>query len=193
MPEVLNPYDLYRTIPDEEQNIISEDLLQPGLCLAKTHPWLKHRKNAYRVLVETANLTAWLNQEDTKTALHVENKTWNDCNGTMNQNWLFQPEASQWIYTVLKTSGDIRMMHYSGDTDGVLPTYGTKQWIEDLNWDKIGNYTKWTSNEQVAGFYHKFQGLDFVTVKGVGHMAPQWAPQPMQELITKWIHQEDMF
>lgn len=84
MPEVLNPYDLYRTIPDEEQNIISEDLTQPGLCLAKTHPWLKHRKNAYRVLVETANLTAWLNQEDTKTALHVENKTWNDCNGTMN-------------------------------------------------------------------------------------------------------------
>ena len=29
----------------------------------------------------------------------------------------------------------IRMMHYSGDTDGVVPTYGTKQWIEGLNWD----------------------------------------------------------
>jgi len=39
------------------------------------------------------------------------------------------------------------MMHYSGDTDGVLPTYGTKQWIEDLGWDKIGKYEMWKTNE----------------------------------------------
>ena len=144
-------------------------------------------------MIQTANLNNWLNQQDVKTALHVDDKQWMDCNGTMNQNWLFQPEASQWIYTVLKTSGYIRMMHYSGDTDGVLPTYGTKKWIEDLNWDKIGNYTKWHTDMQVSGFYQKYVGLDFVTVKGVGHMAPQWARKPMQEIITKWIHQEDEF
>lgn len=97
-------------------------------------------------MIDTANLTAWLNQEDTKQALHVDNKTWVDCNETMNSNWLFQPEASQWIYEVLKTAEGIRMMHYSGDTDGVLPTYGTKSWIESLNWPMIGNYTKWHTN-----------------------------------------------
>ena len=64
------------------------------------------------------------------------------------------------------------MMHYSGDTDGVLPTYGTKYWIEDLGWEKMGNYTAWATNMQVSGFYQKYQGLDFVTIKGVGHMAP---------------------
>ena len=36
----------------------------------------------------------------------------------------------------------------------------------------------------------KYDGLDFVTVKGVGHMAPQWARQPMQDMITSWIHDE---
>lgn len=100
---------------------------EPGLCLAKTHPWLKWRKDAYRVMIDTANLTAWLNQDNTKAALHVDNKTWLECNETMNTKWLIQPEASQWIYTVLQTSlENIRMLHYSGDTDGVLPTYGTK-------------------------------------------------------------------
>lgn len=59
MPSVLNPYDLYRMIPDEEQ--MDKELTKPGLCLAKTHPWLKKRKNAYDVLLSTANLTAWLN------------------------------------------------------------------------------------------------------------------------------------
>lgn len=170
--EVLNHYDLYRAIPDEEQTISENGPYKPGLCLAKTHPWLKWKKGAYRVMVDTANLGNWLNQNDTKAALKVENKQWMDCNMSMNKNWLFQPEASQWIYTVLKTSGYIRMMHYSGDTDGVLPTYGTKKWIEDLNWEKQGNYTKWHTNDQVSGFYQKYQGLDFVTVKGVGHMAP---------------------
>lgn len=85
------------------------------------------------------------------------------------------------------------MMFYSGDTDGVLPTYGSKQWIEELNWPKTSKYTMWKTNDQVSGFYQKYDGLDFVTVKGVGHMAPQWARQPMQEIVNKWIHQEDMF
>jgi len=55
-------------------------------------------------------------------------------------------EASQWIYTVLKDSGYIRMMFYSGDTDGVLPTYGSKRWIENLAWPKIGKYEMWRTN-----------------------------------------------
>lgn len=33
--------------------------------------------------------------------------------------------------------------------------------------------------------------LDFVTIKGVGHMAPQWARKPMADLITEWIHKPD--
>lgn len=170
---------------------------RPGLCLAKTHPWLKWRKDAYKIYQKTANLAGWLNQEDTKEAIHVNssthNITWVDCNGKINQQWQFLPEASQWIYTVLKTSGYVRMMHYSGDTDGVLPTYGTKRWIESLNWPKIGNYSMWRTDQQVSGFLQKYEGLDFLTVKGVGHMAPQWARKPMQTIITKWIHQEGEF
>ena len=35
------------------------------------------------------------------------------------------------------------------------------------------------SNKQVAGYITKYDGLDLLTVKGVGHMAPQWARQPV--------------
>jgi len=65
------------------------------------------------------------------------------------------------------------MMFYSGDTDGAVPTYGTRQWIAQLNWDVIEKYTPWyDSNGQVAGYYERYDGLDFVTIHGVGHMAP---------------------
>ena len=41
-------------------------------------------------------------------------------------------DGSIGLYTVLK--GKYRMLVYSGDTDGAVPTYGTKRWIESLGW-----------------------------------------------------------
>ena len=52
-----------------------------------------------------------------------------------------EPEASKWIYKVLK--GKIRMLFYSGDTDGALPTVGSKQWIETLGWKRIEATEQW--------------------------------------------------
>lgn len=49
LPDMLNPYDLYRMIAAEDQKEASEENPLPGLYLAKTHPWLKGRKNAYKV------------------------------------------------------------------------------------------------------------------------------------------------
>jgi serine carboxypeptidase-like clade 2 len=64
------------------------------------------------------------------------------------------------------------MLFYSGDTDGAVTTYGSKQWIKDLNWAVKEPWRPWKTNEQVSGYVEKFDGLDFVTIKGVGHMAP---------------------
>ena len=102
-------------------------------------------------------------------------------------------QASEWIYYVLRPH--IKMMHYSGDTDGVIPTYGTKQWIAGLKWPVTQAWSHWkikdaVNGDQVAGSYQRYDGLDFVTVKGVGHMAPQWKRAEVQGLISAWIHGE---
>ena len=41
--------------------------------------------------------------------------------------------GSKWAYISLK--GKYRMLHYSGDVDGAVPTYGTLAWIETLGWE----------------------------------------------------------
>ena len=48
-----------------------------------------------------------------------------------------EPEGSKWIYKVLKNK--IRILFYSGDTDGALPTFGTKKWIETLEWKRVND------------------------------------------------------
>ena len=62
-------------------------------------------------------------------------------------------------------------MFYSGDTDGYVPTAGSKRWIQELDMDILEDKRMWYSNDQVAGFITKYDGLDFATVKGVGNIA----------------------
>lgn len=113
-----------------------------------------------------------MNNETVRTALHIPDDApgWDMCSATLDYH--VQEEASLWIYEILKVNG-IRIMFYSGDTDGAVPTYGTKRWIKDLNWPVKQEWAPWKSDGQVAGYLTKYDGLDFMTVKGAGHMAPQ--------------------
>ncbi len=83
------------------------------------------------------------------------------------------------------------MMFYSGDTDGAIPTFGSEQWIHSLGWDILEERRAWLTDGQVSGYVEKQDGLDFVTVHGVGHMAPQWKRKPVTDMIMAWIHEED--
>ena len=94
-----------------------------------------------------------------------------------------------WIYRILQ--GKTRLMFYSGDTDGAITTYGTKMWMKELGWLITEAWRPWYTNGQVSGYTETYDGLQFVTVKGVGHMAPQWARQPVTDMITAFIHEEN--
>ena len=70
--------------------------------------------------------------------------------------------------------GKYKILKFSGDTDGAVPTYGTQQWIKELNWDVKQPWKPFYVNSQVAGYIEVRDGLTFVTIHGAGHMAPQW-------------------
>jgi len=79
-------------------------------------------------------------------------------------------------------------MFYSGDTDGAVPTYGSKRWIKELNFKRIAKWAPWTTDGQVSGFIERYEGFDFITVKGVGHMAPQQNRKAVTSMITAHMH-----
>jgi len=82
------------------------------------------------------------------------------------------------------------MLKYSGDTDGAVPTLGTKRWINKLGWPVTQKWRNWYTNGQLSGAVQSYQGMDFVTVHGVGHMCPQWKRQDVTTMILNWIHGE---
>lgn len=202
----LNMYDLYRTVYPDTQSPIKEraafgkTTLKSGLTmeykrgytLKEKHPWLKVTGKE-QILGDYQS--DYLNRADVRLALHIPDtlgKTWYACLPEGTLTYPFFREGSIWIYNLLKEySPKYKMVHWSGDTDGVVPTLGTRQWIDAQNWEVSMDWEQWTTDGQVSGYFIQYENIfTFATVHGVGHQAPGWKKKDMQEIITKYIHGE---
>ncbi|KAG2374525.1 hypothetical protein C9374_010809 [Naegleria lovaniensis] len=105
------------------------------------------------------------------------------------------------IYTTLlpfysKLLPEIRILAYSGDVDCVLNTSGTKAGLDKLGLNVSLPYSKWihyddNNNIVVDGFIRKYsngRGLTFVTVRGAGHMVPQYRPQQALRMLDNFLN-----
>jgi len=86
-----------------------------------------------------------------------------------------------------KLQNKMRILKYSGDTDGAVPTLGTLGWINSLNWEIKEDWRPYMVDNQVAGYVVEYDGLTLGTVHGCGHMAPQWKRPQTFHLIFNFI------
>jgi carboxypeptidase C (cathepsin A) len=129
----------------------------------------------------------YLNKAEVRAALNIPDSYpgWDMC---QSADW-FQYEileiGSQWIYEGLR--GRIRMLHFSGDIDGAVPTDGTYGWIMDMNPPVKEDLRPYMYDGHVAGYVQEFEGLTYATVHGAGHMVPEDKPPEAYYLISNWI------
>ena len=129
----------------------------------------------------------YLNRADVRSDLHIpdEYPAWDMCNSdTFIYNIL--EIGSQWIWEALK--GEVRMIHFSGDVDGAVPTDGTWRWVQELGREVLDEFRPYFVGTEVAGFIEEYDGLTYATVHGAGHMAPQFRPKETYHLIFNWIN-----
>ena len=89
-------------------------------------------------------------------------------------------------YKQLLTS--YRALIYHGDTDLACNFLGGQEFVNSLGQQEIAQRRPWIYKNQVAGFVHAFDRITYMTVKGSGHMVPQWrAPQALQ-MITNFLN-----
>ena len=99
--------------------------------------------------------------------------------------------GSLYLYPKLMLA-NLRILIFSGDTDGAVPLNGTLAWINNLNLAVVSPWRSWLLNSLVGGYTVKYQGLTLVTVKGVGHMVPQWARDRALYMFTKYLNNQDI-
>ena len=195
----VNVYDVYRHCyyPDEKERTQlmtidgEEKEVKLGMTAQEYTPWLfkQHEKQGLKVDVPCVYATGtskYFNRQDVRNALHIKtSQTWELCTDRIKYTRL--QRASQWIYPTLKQHG-IRVLHYSGNTDGAVPTEGTRNWIRTLGWKVTSEYQPYyVRNKQVGGFVEEREGITLATVQGVGHMAPQWYPEASYYVFTQFL------
>lgn len=134
----------------------------------------------------------WLNRGDVRKALHIPDTLppWDLCSDIVGGNYTILYQTVKDIYQKLLSLG-LRALVYNGDTDMACNFLGNQWFVEDLGIKATTKYQTWLHKDQVAGFYQRFGNITFLTVKGAGHMVPQWAPDPALHMFKSFITNSD--
>jgi len=116
--------------------------------------------------------TDYLNSAAVQSAIHAKKPSipWSVCaDVNFTQSW----PSVLFIYPELM--GSIHVTVYAGDVTFNVPALGTEIWVEAIGTNG-GNYQAWMVEGQVAGYFKKYDGITYVTVKDSGHMVPTYTP-----------------
>ena len=145
---------------------------------------------------DDTDIEDYFNRQDVQAALHVKaERKWVVCSNDVYDNYNnTYTIGSVWAYPLLIKAG-LRILIYSGDSDGVVSTSGNLLWIRDLNLETEEPWRQWRVDndmDNVAGYVVKYKGLTFCTIRGVGHMAPGWKPKESYYMFRKFLKEEDL-
>lgn len=82
----------------------------------------------------------------------------------------------------------IRVVIYHGDVDFMCDFLGGQWAVESMNLTVASEYQPWFTGKQASGFVKEFaENMTFLTIKGAGHMAPQWKPEETLQMFERYV------
>jgi cathepsin A (carboxypeptidase C) len=164
------------------------------------HPALQTLVGADVPCIDSVGGTTYLGKAEVRTALHIEPSldAWEICSSKIGYQRNMQYSAPE-LYKVMKDK--YKILVYNGDTD-MACDYVADSWGVDMvnaTVDSEMDWVPWTlrkgNGQQAAGFVTKYltqPGMHFITVKGAGHMVPQWKPQEALEMLSRFLDGRNM-
>jgi len=128
----------------------------------------------------------WLSDASVQAALHVTAanvSTWSGCAGIKYNKTV---DSLLGLYPTLIKA--YKVLVYSGDVDACVPYNGSEEWTRNLGLPVSEAWRPWLVNNQVAGYVtvYSANSFTFLTVKGAGHMVPEYQPEAALNMITRW-------
>jgi len=161
-------------LPAKQQALAREHMLAPSLTA------ITAATGNLEMNVPCINSTAgtiYLNRADVRAALHIPAglPDWGICTTQVNYTKTVHDITPYWSKAI---EAGVHFTNYAGDTDMACNFLGNEQALASLNLTLDKPTAPWHVDHQVAGFFTAYtEGADFWTVKGSGHMVPQFRPQ----------------
>jgi len=144
--------------------------------------------------IDGINAGLYLNDDGVRTAIHVVNTSvvpvWSIC--TNNINYDGNIDSLLGLYPTLIQK--YRTLIYNGDVDCCVPYTDNEMWTSSLGFPIKDDWRPWIVNNQVAGYVTVYDNNDFTfaTIKGAGHMVPQFKPPEAFALFQRFLNNEPL-
>jgi len=118
--------------------------------------------------------TTYLNNVLVKAAIHANASIeWTGCSGVVDYSRFDLLSSMLPTYSALIAAG-LRILVFSGDVDAIVPSVGTRLWLNAFNRTTITPIRNWGIGDgQVGGWTTQFDGVNFTTIRNAGHFVPE--------------------
>jgi serine carboxypeptidase-like clade 1 len=123
-----------------------------------------------------------------KEALHVDNGTFFSVDNANNFDYTPTEKDISGFYK--SQVGKLKMLVYNGDTDPAITSFAAQNWTSNLGLDVKEDWRPWTLDgcKRVGGYVTRYKGgLDFLTIRGAGHLVPTYKPDAAFAFMKHWI------
>mmetsp|Transcript_47235 Transcript_47235/g.110255 ORF Transcript_47235/g.110255 Transcript_47235/m.110255 type:complete len:151 (+) Transcript_47235:997-1449(+) len=139
-------------------------------------------------------MDVWVNQTAVRRALHVP----------LGAHFYSFDNAEGFTYTMSESSmlpfykhvalhTDVRVLIYNGDTDPGLNSIVAQNWTSALELETKSAWRPWTVDgyQRMGGYVVEYEGdFSFLTIRGAGHMVPEYKPAASFEFLQRWLRNE---
>ncbi|KAK9905794.1 hypothetical protein WJX75_006411 [Coccomyxa subellipsoidea] len=135
----------------------------------------------------------YFNRPDVQRAFHANSSehtlpwAWKGCSDYVNYSREDLLSSMLPVYRELLTH-NLQILVYSGDVDAIVPVTGTRRWLRRLKLPVVRSWQPWRSaTGQIGGYFERYAGLTFVTIRDAGHMVPYTQPERASFIFSKWV------
>lgn len=98
------------------------------------------------------------------------------------------------FYKHVALETDLAVLVYNGDVDPAITSFATQNWTSHLGLRTSEDWRPWTvdSCRRMGGYVTRYEGqLDFLTIRGAGHMVPTYKPTATFTFLEAWLNKKD--
>jgi serine carboxypeptidase-like clade 1 len=143
-----------------------------------------------------AALTAWTADLKVRRALNVaSDSTFLSGDNGVGFTYTYGEKDLRPFYKQLAARKNFRVLVYNGDTDVSVNVFASQNWTSHLGLKEQNKWRPWTldGNKAVVGYVTEYQGdFSFATIRGSGHMVPQFKAAAAFEMLQRFLRAEPL-
>ena len=118
------------------------------------------------------------------------------CSSSLKYEGIYD-DLTQVYKDIFSMDASVYATVYNGDTDLSCNFLGDEWFVDDLALTAKDDYKEWyyedaQSGRQVGGWTKDFDKIAFVTVRGSGHMVPQYRPVPALKMFEAFLQHKSL-